>query len=466
MKRIVFSVVALVAVGWLSIGTVGVAGQSAATYSGPATGPAPTFTKDVAPILYKNCVSCHRPGESAPMSLISYHDVRPYASAIRRRVLTREMPPWTADPHYGHFRDDRRLSDDEVRTLVKWVDGGSREGDTTALPAPPKFEDGWQIGKPDEIFEMPVAFEIPASGEVQYQYFEVPTNFKQDMWVQAVEARYGDPAHVHHLIVSVIPPEDRRARLDSAIQIKSINLPGQDVNIRQRNATCATCPGRQTGLTEEQAASQRRTGAVPLVNKALGEDAPVFPEGTGRLIPAGSTLLFQMHYTANGDVGHDRSKVGMIFAKHPLQQLHQTAISNNQFVLPAGATNYQVEAEGTFTEDVTVWSVHGHMHLRGKDIQYDVTYPDGRTETVFRIPKWDFAWQQEFWLDKPLHLPKGSKIHVTAHFDNSASNIFNPDPRRSITWGDQVWEEMMGGFVQYTVVNEAKAQVAVRTAGH
>ena len=439
------------ALSWLVASSIGLSGQSAATYNGSPLGTAPTFAKDVAPILYKNCVSCHRPGEAAPMSLISYGDVRPYASAIRRRVLNREMPPWTADPAYGHFRDTRRLTDEDVKTLVRWVDGGSRQGEAQSLPPLPKFEEGWQIGKPDVVFEMPVAFEIPASGEVPYQYFEVPTNFKEDVWVQAVESRYGDPAHVHHLIVSVIPPENRRVRPENAIQIKSINLPGQQVAVRQRRANCATCPGRDSGLLEEEAASQRRAGAIPLVNHALGEDPPVFPEGTGRLIPAGSTLLFQMHYTANGTVGHDRSKVGMIFAKHPLKELRQTAISNNQFVLPPGASNYQIEAEGTFTEDVKVWSVHGHMHLRGKDMQYDVTYPDGRTETIFRLPKWDFAWQQEFWLDEPLQLPKGSKIHVTAHFDNSAANVFNPDPKAAITWGDQVWEEMMGGFIQYTV---------------
>jgi hypothetical protein len=155
----------------------------------------------------------------------------------------------------------------------------------------------------------------------------------------------------------------------------------------------------------------------------------------------------------------------MIFAKRPLQQLHQVAISNNQFVLPAGASNYQIEAEGTFTQAVKVWSVHGHMHLRGRDMQYDVTYPDGRTETIFRIPKWDFAWQQEFWLDQPLELPKGSKIHVTAHFDNSEANIFNPDPKAVLTWGDQVWEEMMGGFIQYTVGSEPRSERASRNGG-
>jgi hypothetical protein len=468
MTRITTTLTAAVAAAaWLGTSAVGMSGQSAATYNGSPLGDAPTFSKDVAPILYKNCVSCHRPGEAAPMSLMSYHEVRPYASAVRRRVLNREMPPWTADPQYGHFRDDRELSTDQIRTLVRWVDAGAKEGDPKDLPPPPHFEAGWQIGKPDVIFEMPVAFEIPASGEIPYQYFEVPTDFKEDTWVQAVESRYGDPAHVHHLIVSVLPPENRRVRPENAIQVKSINLPGQQVNIRQRTANCATCPGRETGLTEEQAASQRRAGAIPLVNHALGEDPPVFPEGTGRLIPAGSTLVFQMHYTANGTVGHDRSKVGMIFAKRPLQQLHQVAISNNQFVLPAGASNYQIEAEGTFTEAVKVWSVHGHMHLRGKDMQYDVTYPDGRTETIFRIPKWDFAWQQEFWLDKPLELPKGSKIHVTAHFDNSPANIFNPDPKAVLTWGDQVWEEMMGGFIQYTVGGEPRSEgVSRNVAGH
>jgi len=444
-------------VAGLSMGAVGVESQ------GPSSAPsaaAITFSKDVAPILYKSCVSCHRPGEVAPMSLITYKDVRPWASAIRRRVVSREMPPWTADPQYGHFRRDPRLSDDEVRTLARWVDGGAREGDARDMPALPAFEEGWQIGRPDAIFEMPVAFDIPAEGEIPYQYFEVPTNFKQDMWVQAAEARYGDPAHVHHIIVSIVPPADRVRKARSILQITPITQPGEVIARRAPR-------GGGRGLIEQDAAAERRAGATPLVNKALGEEPPRFAEGTGRLVPAGSSILFQMHYQANGTAAQDRSRVGLIFSKTPpTHEVYQTAVINNQFALPPGAENYLVEAEGTFTEDVKVWSVHGHMHYRGKDMTYVVTYPDGRSETVFRIPKWDLNWQQEFWLEKPIVLPKGSRLRVTSHFDNSSRNPLNPDPAATVTWGDQTWQEMMGGFIQYTVAEPAGRPATIRTAGH
>jgi len=439
----------------LSVGAVGVKTQEPLNKPPVAS---LTFSKDVAPILYKSCVSCHRPGEVAPMSLINYKDVRPWASAIRRRVVSREMPPWTADPQYGHFRRDPRLSDDDVRTIARWVDGGAREGDARDMPALPTFEEGWQIGKPDAIFDMPVAFDIPAEGEIPYQYFEVPTNFKQDMWVQAAEARYGDAAHVHHIIVSIVPPPDRIRKARSVLQIKPILQPGEQTAQRTPRGTARA--GR--GLIEQDAAAERRAGATPLVNKALGEEPPRFAEGTGRVVPAGSTILFQMHYQANGTPGKDRSRVGLIFSKTPpTHEVFQTAVINNQFALPPGSDNYLVEAEGTFTEDVKVWSVHGHMHYRGKDMTYAVTYPDGRTETVFRIPRWDLNWQQEFWLENPIVLPKGSKLRVTSHFDNSSRNPLNPDPNATVTWGDQTWQEMMGGFIQYTV-----EEPAGRRAGH
>ena len=427
----------------LSVAWFGSGGVAAMSQAVQVTGGTPTFSKDVAPIVYNRCVSCHRPGEAAPMSLIKYPDVRPWAASMRRMVVSRQMPPWTADPEFGKFRHEARLTDAEVQTISRWAAAGAPEGNAADLPALPKFTEGWQIGKPDIVLEMPVAFEIPVSGEIPYQYFEVPTNFTEDRWIQAAEVRYGDAPHVHHIIVSVIPPANRVRQLESVVQNRSILQPGETPAPRARG---------NTGRTEEEAAAARRIGALPLVNKALGEEPPIFPEGTGRLIPAGSTLLFQMHYTSNGVAGSDRSRVGLIFAKtKPRYEVRQTAVTNNQFTIPPGATNHRVEGEGTFTKDVEVLSVHGHMHLRGKDMTYIVTYPDGRSETIFRIPRWDYLWQQEFWLEQPLHLPKGSKLRVIAHFDNSSGNPINPDPKATLTWGDQTWEEMMGGFIQYIV---------------
>jgi hypothetical protein len=438
---------AAVALAWLAVGSVG------ATQSQELN--LPTFSKDVAPILYNRCVSCHRPGEAAPMSLITYQESRPWASSMRRMVVNRLMPPWTADPAYGHFRGEARLSDAEIDTITRWANSGARQGDPKDLPPVPQFTEGWQIGKPDIIFEMPVAFEIPATGVIPLQSFDVPTNFKEDMWVQAAEARYGDAPHVHHIVISVIAPPERARREASVIEIQSIQLPGQETAERPRRAAR---PAQNAAPSDGGLTTVGGIVALPLVNKALGEEPPVFPEGTGRLIPAGSRIRFGMHYTSNGVPGRDRSRVGLIFAKkRPLKEVRQTAVTNNLFVIPPGDPNYQVVGEGTFKTNVKVLSVHGHMHLRGKDMTYVVTYPDGRSETIFRIPRWDYTWQQEFWLKEPLSLPKGSKLRVIAHFDNSAANPINPDPKVRLTWGDQTWDEMMGGFIQYIVDDDTAA---------
>jgi hypothetical protein len=445
-----------VTLAWFAAGSV-----ELATQAPPPN--LPTFSKDVAPILYNRCVSCHRPGEAAPMSLISYQETRPWASSIRRMVVNRLMPPWTADPQFGHFRGDARLSDAEIETITLWSNSGAREGDPKDLPKLPQFTEGWQIGKPDIVFEMPVAFDIPASGIIPLQSFDVPTNFKEDVWVQAAEARYGDAPHVHHIVVSVIPPPERAKREASVIDIQSIQLPGQETAERPRRAPR---PAQNAAPSDGGLPTAGGMIALPLVNKALGEEPPVFPEGTGRLIPAGSTIRFGMHYTSNGVPGQDRSKVGLILAKNrPLKEVRQTAVTNNLFVIPPGDPNYEVIGEGTFKANVKVLSVHGHMHLRGKDMTYVVTYPDGRSETIFRIPRWDYLWQQEFWLKEPLALPKGSKLRVIAHFDNSAANPLNPDPKARLTWGDQTWDEMMGGFIQYIIDDDAPAP-AVGAGAH
>jgi hypothetical protein len=411
---------------------------------------APTFSKDVAPILYSKCVSCHRPGEVAPMSLITYQDARPWARAIRDKVITREMPPWFADPSHGTFRNDRSLTPAQIDTIVRWADAGARQGDSAQLPALPALAAGWQIGKPDAVFEMPADFHIPADGTVDYQYFEVPTNFTEDRWIRAGEVRAGNPEHVHHIIVSVIEPQGN-AR-PNVMSVKAI-----------ADGNAARAPRTLTDAQRAQlATASRRANAVSLVNWAVGEDAPVFPAGLAKRIPAGSTLQFQVHYTTNGAAATDRSKIGLIFSKEPPKNEIRTAlIANAQFAIPAGAANHQIEAEATFTDNVKVWTMHPHMHLRGKDMTYTAIYPDGRQEVVLHVPKYDFGWQTDYWLAQPLSLPKGSKLHVTAHFDNSPANRFNPDPSTTVRWGDQTWEEMMIGYITYTVDNGSVATVAL-----
>jgi len=420
-----------------------------------ATDPgAPTFTRDVAPIMFTKCASCHRPGEVAPMALLSYADARPWASAIKQKVSTRAMPPWHADPAHGTFRNDLRLSDREIDTIVKWVDGGAREGDPSALPALPKFPEGWQIGKPDAVFEMTQDFEIPASGEVAYQYFEVPTNFTEDKWMQAGEVRAGDRSHVHHIIVYVREP-GRTVRPNVVTVRPIINAAATQpaAPAQERVAAAAVTAAQRPVVPAAQGAGRPPGGGdAMLVNWAVGEDAPVHLPGTAKRIPAGSTLIFQVHYTTNGKAGHDRSRVGLVFAKEPPQREIRTGlISNPVFAIPPGAGDHQVEAEATFSDDVKIWSMHPHMHLRGKDMTYTATYPDGRSEILLRVPKYDFGWQTDYWLAQPLSVPKGTKIRVSAHFDNSPANRANPDPKATVRWGDQTWEEMMIGFFTYTV---------------
>ncbi len=406
----------------------------------------PTFSRDVAPIFYEKCISCHRAGEVAPMSLVTFRAARPWARAIHEKVTTREMPPWHADRRYGVFRNDLSLTQPEIDTIAAWVTGGVRAGDAADLPPLPELTEGWQIGSPDMVFEMPVDYEVPATGTVEYQYFDVPTHFTEDRWMQAGEARPGDRAHVHHIVVYVREPEpNTRPRV---VSVRPIPRDGQRPSPQALRALAARAGQRAVG-----------GGDAMLVNWAVGEDAPVYLPDTAKRIPAGSTLVFQVHYTTDGEPGVDRSKLGLILAKEPpAREIRTGMILNPLFELPPGAANHEVAAEATFSADVMVWTMHPHMHLRGKDMTYTVTYPDGRSEIVLRVPRFDFGWQTDYWLAEPLLLPKGSKMHVSAHFDNSAANRDNPDPTATVRWGDQTWEEMMIGFFTYTVEGRTAAR--------
>ena len=453
-KRFETRTLVLLVVGVLWIGMTSTVMLGAPQQAAPASTAAPTFSADVAPIMYAKCVTCHRPGEVAPMSLITYKDVRPWASSIREKVMSRAMPPWHADRQYGAFRNEQSLTQSEIDTIAKWASAGAPEGNPAKMPALPKFPEGWQIGTPDLVFEMPTAYNIPARGTIEYQYFEVPTNFTEDRWVQAGEVRAGDRKHVHHVIVSV--REAQPVARPNVVSVRPIlasaasGAPPADPPARPVSASGA-------GAAQTNAFS--RAGDATLVNWAVGEDAPVFQPGLGKRIPKGATLIFQVHYTTDGTPGSDRSKVGLIFSKEPPRTEVRTGmIANPVFAIPPGVTDYPIEAEATFSEDVSVWSMHPHMHYRGKDMTYTAIYPDGRREIVLRVPKFDFGWQTDYWLAKPLLLPKGSKLYVSAHFDNSTANRNNPDPTKTVRWGDQTWEEMMIGYFTYTV--EGKAGVS------
>lgn len=441
---------------WLGGAPLAARPSAQAAPGGNAGGP--TFSRDVAPIFYAKCASCHRPGEVAPMSLLTFRDARPWARAIQEKVTTREMPPWHADRRYGVFRNDLSLTSAEIETISAWVASGAREGDPAKLPPPPAFTEGWQIGVPDMVFEMPVDYQVPATGTVEYQYFDVPTHFTEDRWMQAGEARPGDRAHVHHIVIYVREPEPNTR--PKVVTVRPILPAGQQP--RQAARSLAAAADRRPA-DDDNARLAADGGDAMLVNWAVGEDAPVHPPGTAKRIPAGSTLVFQMHYTTDGEPGVDRSKLGLIFADEPPEREIRTGmILNSLFTLPPGAANHEVEAEATFSADVKVWTMHPHMHLRGKDMTYTVTWPDGRSEIVLRVPRFDFGWQTDYWLAEPLALPKGSTMHVSAHFDNSAANRHNPDPTATVRWGDQTWEEMMIGFFTYTVEEQPPLQRAAR----
>jgi hypothetical protein len=457
-KRFETRTLVLVFLGIVWLGITSTVTNGAPQQTASATAAAPTFSGEVAPIMYAKCVACHRPGEVAPMSLITYKDVRPWASSIREKVTSRVMPPWHADRQYGAFRNEQSLTQNEIDTIVKWVNAGAPEGNPSRMPALPKFPEGWQIGTPDVVFEMPATYSIPAKGEIAYQYFEVPTNFTEDRWMQAGEVRAGDRAHVHHIIVYVKEPTAiprPNVMVNRPIMAAATASPAAGAPA----APAAPRPAAPRAATD--ASPVARTGDQMLVNWAVGEDAPMFQPGMAKRIPKGSSLVFQVHYTTNGTAGSDKSRIGLIFAKEPPKREVRTGmILNPLFAIPPGAANHEIQAEATFTEDVNVWSMHPHMHLRGKDMTYTATYPDGRSEIVLRVPKFDFGWQTDYWLAKPLMLPKGSKLHVSAHYDNSTANRANPDATATVRWGDQTWEEMMIGFFTYTVEGKAVSSSA------
>jgi mono/diheme cytochrome c family protein len=407
--------------------------------SGPAV--AVTFTKDVAPIIFQNCAVCHHPGEVAPMSFLSYKEVRPWAKSIRETVVTRQMPPWYADPNHGEFMNDRRLTQKQINTIVAWVDGGAKEGSPTDLPPAPKFNDeGWSIGKPDVVLSMTEEFSVPVEGEIPYKYYAVPTNFTEDKYVQSVEIKRGAPSVVHHVIASVREPG--QGPLPPAGEIK--------FEQRRVNPEAARDPQRARENTRPQANPDRM-----LIGWAPGTAPTQLRPGLAKLVKKGSVLIFQMHYTANGVAAKDRTSVGIIFAKEPVEKRYIiTGRDARDLAIPAGEPNYESRTSFTFKEDSHIWGFMPHMHVRGKDFKYTLVSPDGSSKVLLNVPKYNFNWQLNYWLKTPVAAPKGSRLECVAHHDNSVSNRYNPDPTKTVYWGDQTWEEMMIGWFEYTVDSE------------
>jgi hypothetical protein len=365
-----------------------------------------------------NCQGCHRPGEAAPMPFLTYQQVRPWAKAIKEAVLLKKMPPWFADPHYGKFRNDRTMAQKDIDTLVAWAEQGAPEGDPRMAPKPAQYVDGWNIGKPDLVFEMPNAFEVPASGTVEYQYVILPYKFAEDRWVQMAEVRPGNRAVVHHVIAFVRDPKSNWMRNHQPGEIFVPDKGGNDNN-----------------------ASDALAGFAP------GMPPIVLKPGQGRLVKAGSDIVFQLHYTANGKATTDRTTVGVVFCKEPpKERVMMAGATNRKFTIPAGDANYRVDSEIELNHDVKLTALLPHMHLRGKDFEYRLVFPTGETQTILSVPRYDFGWQLWYEPVDDILLPKGTKVSCTAHFDNSKNNPNNPDATKEVKWGDQSWEEMMIGF--------------------
>jgi Copper type II ascorbate-dependent monooxygenase, C-terminal domain len=386
----------------------------------PALAASPTFYRDVLPILQNRCQECHRAGEMAPKPLVTYRETRPWAKAIREATRARKMPPWFADPCCGKFANDRSLTAAEIDTLDAWASTGAAEGDAKDAPKAREWTAGWNLGTPDQVIEMPRAFEVPAKGAVEYQYFAAPTGFTEDRWVQGVEVRPGNRAVVHHVVVY----------------------------IREPGSTWTGGPTKSDILTVY----------------APGSSPDVWPQGMAKRVKAGSDLVFEIHYTPNGKPATDRERVGLAFAKSPPEKAVLTLqMGNDTFTIPPGERDYRVRVGGTLPNDALLLGFFPHMHLRGKAFEYTRIGDNGLPETLLKVSHYDFYWQMTYRLATPLALKKGTRLEWTAWFDNSANNPRNPDPSAEVRYGEQSWDEMMIGFFDVAVPAEmGKADYFVR----
>jgi peroxiredoxin/mono/diheme cytochrome c family protein len=370
-----------------------------------------TYAKEVARILQAHCVTCHRPGEIAPFSLTDYRQAAGWSSMIDEVVHDGRMPPWHASPQYGKFANDARLSADEKKAIRDWVAAGSPEGDPADLPPPPQFVEGWQIPRPDVVLEMPRSIEIPAEGSMPYELVEIDPKITHDVWIRASQVRPGNPAVVHHVVVFVLPPG-----------VDKIDEAGGDF----------------------------------LAAYAPGMPPRVLPDGVAKRIPAGSKIVLQLHYTPRGTRQVDRSRIGLLFADPATvrKELMSGMALNFRLQIPPGASDYISRADFRFSQPSLLLSLLPHMHLRGKSMRFVAEYPDGRREVILDVPRYEFDWQNLYVLDQPKPMPEGTILHTEAHFDNSADNPNNPDPRRAVTFGEQTRDEMHVGYLNFALIEQ------------
>lgn len=362
-----------------------------------------TYTKHIAAILHQHCVRCHRPGEVAPFAMTGYEEAAAWAETIREVIDDGRMPPWHANPAHGKFYNEARLKEEEKALIRTWVANGCPQGKPTDVPKLQPFTDGWQIPTPDIVYKMPEPFQVPATGVIEYQFFTIDPGFKEDKWIKAAEARPGNRAVTHHLILFYQEPGKPFEPIDALFN--------------------------------------------SIVGFAPGLPPSIYPEGIYRRIPAGSKLVIQAHYTPNGSPQTDLSEVGIVFAdpKEVKREMIVAAALNFKFQIPPGASDFRLEATDKIGQDSLLYALTPHMHLRGKSFRFEALYPDGREEILLDVPRYDFNWQNTYALAEPKLLPEGTQIRCKAAFDNSEDNLANPDPKSPVHWGDQTWEEMMVG---------------------
>ncbi|MCA9249345.1 MAG: hypothetical protein KDA42_19620, partial [Planctomycetales bacterium] len=381
-----------------------------------------TYTNQIARIMQAHCVECHRAGEIAPFALTEYEEVAGWAEMIDEVVRLQRMPPWHANAEFGEFANDCSLSDEEKELIEQWVADGAPQGNPDDLPAPRQFVAAWQLPRePDLVLDVnSKPFQVPATGEVRYQWFTAPTGLTEDKWLAAAEIVPGNRSVVHHILAFTRTPGDGNR-------------------------------------------FSRREGF--LVGYVPGLRVQPLPAGFAKKIPAGSELVFQVHYTPIGSPQTDQSKIGLIFAD-PDEVTHQVLTrqaANLGFAIPPGARDYQVEAHSIRApQELLLLGLMPHMHVRGKSFRYELQYADGRSTTLLDVPRYDFNWQTSYRLTTPMPIPAGARIHCVAHFDNSERNLANPDPTKTVRWGDQTWDEMMLGYFDIAVsLDDQRAEHAI-----
>ncbi len=412
-----------------------------------------TFNKDVLPILQKNCQTCHRPGQIAPMSFLTYQSARPWAKAMKAAVAARKMPPWFADPNYGHFVNDRSLKQSEIETIAKWADNGAPEGDPKDAPPAVQWPLGWQI-QPDIIVEGP-STEIPArpkNNVIEWMSVNVPTGFTKDTWITSVQIKPQYPGVTHHICLGFNPHTPDVQYFVPLWEDKQRDEEGAAI------PTAGPTFGRRGAFGRSMAEDCYLPGMLV---------ADYRPFHAAKLVPAGSDMTLNMHYTPNGTAVTDHVQIGFTVAQEPPERRYVSFSSSaptdpKLFAIPPNDPNWQSPpAEATFNQDVELVFMMPHMHFRGKDMTYTLEYPDGRKEIVLNVPHYDFNWQLAY--DTSIQVPKGTKLHVDAHFDNSVNNKFNPNPNRTVYYGEMTWEEMMFPFFGVVVDKDADPKKIIST---